>query len=541
MNKQKMKTAVGVLLVSLLYCVPGYAQKKSDREKDGLIGPVRTVRIDRAQFFIEAGKMVEGPRMLAETLVYDAAGRRIESADYLPGGAPDTKSTWKFDDAGREIERSYYVHDSLVRRWVSTYDDKGRIRERTEYGPGGGSVGRLIYEYSATGNQARVTDYGSSDVRKKWDETYDAQRNLLERIEYDADGSSQSKYIYTYDAAGNRTSETHYYKSNGSPHISKSVYIFDENSRLKEEAVYQNGALSSRKVYQYDNRCNRIEAIEYSKKGEVEERATLAYEYAPDGNWTKAKVTLTATDPRRPARPGYVAYRTLTFLGDKAVELRLAAKNGDLNGVKTVIEQGTDVNAKDADGRTATLLAAREGHTVIVQLLLSKGAQVEAKDNEGWTVLMWASEFGHTDVVKLLLASGANVNARSNVEGTALMPAALHGHVEIVRLLLSKGADPNAKARDGSTALMVVAAEGQAEMVRFLLENGAEVNARTKEGTTALMFAAEGGDVESAKALLNKGADVKAANQGGKTALSIATAMGYTEMVKLLKNAKAIK
>ncbi len=38
-----------------------------------------------------------------------------------------------------------------------------------------------------------------------------------------------------------------------------------------------------------------------------------------------------------------------------------AAKQGDIEGVKKVLEQGTDVNARNKDGRTAMIEAARWG------------------------------------------------------------------------------------------------------------------------------------------------------------------------------------
>lgn len=86
-----------VLLTALVSAQDATAQQKSQREQDGLVGPVRTVRIERAQLLNEAGKYIEGPRDLSETMIYDADGRLLESADYLPGGAPDTKSTYKYD------------------------------------------------------------------------------------------------------------------------------------------------------------------------------------------------------------------------------------------------------------------------------------------------------------------------------------------------------------------------------------------------------------------------------------------------------------
>jgi YD repeat-containing protein len=540
MYRQEWKAAISALMAGMLWCVSASGQKKSQREAAGLVGPVRTVRTEKAQIFLQGERTVEGPRMLTEMLVYDAAGRLLESGEYLPGETPDTKSTWKYDNAGREIEHCDFVQGSLVSRSVSTYDQKGRIRELATYDHRGALDRKVIYEYKASGRQARVTEYGREGaVTGSSDETYDAQGRLLESSGRGA--PNQSKHIYTYDAAGNRTSEVEHYVASGSPHDSKSVYIFAEDGRLREETEYRDAALSSRKTYQYDNRGNPIRMVEYKANGEIQEGASLVYEYGSDGNWTKATITLSPIDPNSGPVRGYVAYRSFSVVGDKAVELWLAAKSGDLNAVKTAIEQGADVNAKDSDGRAATVLASREGHAEVVRLLLSKGVPVDTKDNEGWTALMWAAELGHIDVVKLLLGSGASVNARNHAGGAALMPAALQGHTEVVRLLLSKGADVNAEASDGTTALMAVAGKGGADMARLLLSNGGEVNARTRQGATPLMFAAVSSNLETARVLLENGADLNAKTEDGKTALSIASEKEDTEMVRLLKDAKTIK
>ena len=56
------------------------------------------------------------------------------------------------------------------------------------------------------------------------------------------------------------------------------------------------------------------------------------------------------------------------------------------------------------------LEAAKGGQTEKVKALLEAGADVEAKDNDGETVLMVAAVGGYTDVVRTLLEAGADVN-----------------------------------------------------------------------------------------------------------------------------------
>ncbi|MFH1096665.1 MAG: ankyrin repeat domain-containing protein [Candidatus Desantisbacteria bacterium] len=51
--------------------------------------------------------------------------------------------------------------------------------------------------------------------------------------------------------------------------------------------------------------------------------------------------------------------------------------------------------------------AAKEGNTMAVKSLIDKGAKVNAKDKDGLTALIFATQNGHTEIVRLLKQSGA--------------------------------------------------------------------------------------------------------------------------------------
>ena len=70
-----------------------------------------------------------------------------------------------------------------------------------------------------------------------------------------------------------------------------------------------------------------------------------------------------------------------------------AARRGDRNAVRTLIDAGGDVNAPDADGTTALQLAVLADDGESVRLLLHAGARVNAANRYGVTPLDVADTF----------------------------------------------------------------------------------------------------------------------------------------------------
>lgn len=130
-----------------------------------------------------------------------------------------------------------------------------------------------------------------------------------------------------------------------------------------------------------------------------------------------------------------------------------AALDGNLEKVKSFINNGFDVNQANEDGHTVLMLASFNGHTEICEYLLDKDAHIEARDPNGRTALMFASTGPFPETVKLLLDSDANPNSVDHVEKfTPLMHAAAEGHLDVVKILLKNGADKTLKDIDGDTA-----------------------------------------------------------------------------------------
>ncbi len=111
-----------------------------------------------------------------------------------------------------------------------------------------------------------------------------------------------------------------------------------------------------------------------------------------------------------------------------------------------------DVNAK-LKGRTLLHAAAGRGREVIAELLIDNGANVNVKDALAATPLHEAANIGDNELVELLIAKGADVNANDLYGSTPLHQAAHRGRKAVVTLFISKGADVNAMNRESRTPL----------------------------------------------------------------------------------------
>ena len=220
----------------------------------------------------------------------------------------------------------------------------------------------------------------------------------------------------------------------------------------------------------------------------------------------------------------------LTESAEPPLSLQEAVAIGNLDLVKTLIENGAEVDGReDSFFRTALHRAAMSGHRDVLEYLLAKGAQVDAWNGfPGGMPLHYAAEKGHTEIAGLLIAHGADVNAKRTgypSGDTPLHSAVRAGHKDIVELLISKGADVNAKNNEGQTPLDIVTIRNRKDIVELLVAKGADISLHSAVRQRLL---------EKLKELIEKGSDINATDFSGQTALHYAARRGYQEIVELL-------
>ncbi len=246
--------------------------------------------------------------------------------------------------------------------------------------------------------------------------------------------------------------------------------------------------------------------------------------------------------------------------------LLFAARHGDIDSARLLLDAGADIDAPAADGNSPLVLAAMSAHGRLAELLLARGADPDAS-GAGYTALHAAVLRADPGLVRALLAKGANPNARL-VKGTPVprwtyqyvftlkekgatpfMLAAKYLEPGIMRMLVAAGADPTLPLDDGTTALMaavglrlnrsvtrrsrliapeLVAAEWRNEdrvldSVRAAVEAGVAdtVNEPNQRGETALHGAARRGFARVATFLIDQGGELDIENEDGVTPRSL--------------------
>ncbi|KAJ7176323.1 ankyrin repeat-containing domain protein [Mycena crocata] len=212
--------------------------------------------------------------------------------------------------------------------------------------------------------------------------------------------------------------------------------------------------------------------------------------------------------------------------------LHEAARTGDTDYVKSLLEGGTDPNIRNQidEASKALQIASRAGKLEVVLLLIKRGANVNFRGGKYDTALQAAAAGGNLKIVRVLLDSGAHVNILGGEYGTALQAAAFAGHLEIVKMLLAKKADVHLQGGKYGTAL---AASSTVDIAELLLKNGADPNEGSEHGTL-LQRAAHMGKLDVVKLILERGADVNARCGPYGTPLQAASAVGAVDVVQLL-------
>jgi len=213
-----------------------------------------------------------------------------------------------------------------------------------------------------------------------------------------------------------------------------------------------------------------------------------------------------------------------------------AARSGDMDAVRHMLDLGAEPNQKTSLGKTAIMLAAAGGYTDIVKILADRGADVAARDAYGTTAIIAAATAGHAKTTAILLHYGADPTFKDSSGGSALSNATLFGQKDVVLTILDKKPD---LPKDATEELLLIAAGlGHKDISLALLKYGVNIDARGVKERTPLMAAIEFNKSEIVKLLIDHGADTTAKDADGNTVLQLAQNKGNYQIISLLQAIK---
>jgi ankyrin repeat protein len=259
--------------------------------------------------------------------------------------------------------------------------------------------------------------------------------------------------------------------------------------------------------------------------------------------------------------------------GGGLTALVFAAREGDLESAKTLVDSGAQVNQTTEYGWTPLLTATNNRHYKLAEYLIERGANPNIANKGGWTPLYLATDnrnieggdypvpkpdLDHLDFIKFLLEHDADPNARAKdntltrtiftmqwfyeAGATPFVRAAQSSDTVLMQLLLDYGADPFMVTDNGDSALTACggigwvegvtyerSAKENIEAMRMLLDLGLDPNWTSREGRTALMGAGLKGRNDVVTMLVEWGAKLETRDGGSRdTDTNVSAISGHT-------------
>lgn len=181
-------------------------------------------------------------------------------------------------------------------------------------------------------------------------------------------------------------------------------------------------------------------------------------------------------------------------------DLHKAAKKGDVEQVKRLVENGKDIESNDYNEGTPLVVACRNSKHDIARYLLKNGANPNAECRlNGCLALNYITSKGDIEMVKLLVEGGADIDTigYSNFHGAPLRHSIYCGFFDISEYLIENGADVNYQSGEyGYTPLHAACYWGNIDLVRKLLDKGARKDIPAYRGVLPAVIAKNRGKMD---------------------------------------------
>jgi len=197
------------------------------------------------------------------------------------------------------------------------------------------------------------------------------------------------------------------------------------------------------------------------------------------------------------------------------------------------IEPRRLIETKDSNGNTALHIASRNGSLDCVKVLIENGSDIFSVGELGLPI-HYALKYKHTDVLKLLVEQNA---------GCVFIACKIHGGLPLhwcktqqdAKVLFENGTPYNHASFTGDHPIHIMSQRGRLEVAIELVLKNADINARGKHGNTPLHVAINEDQHELVKMLLLFGGDLSLVNDFNETPYLVALRSNKPNGKKILK------
>ena len=201
--------------------------------------------------------------------------------------------------------------------------------------------------------------------------------------------------------------------------------------------------------------------------------------------------------------------------GKHDIGIQLAAREGNVEVVKELLERGVNVTLKGRERSTALLsVLSEDDHVIpqqskidIVKLLLEHGAPVDVQDDKKNTPLKCAIKSRSAEIVKLLIDKINDLALVYQLDkGEYLLEEDVLSSPDVLKLFLDAGANPNiSHSIQEYTPLLKV---DNVDSAKILIVYGANVDQRDTYGVCPILHAVKKSNYKLIELLLESGADI---------------------------------
>jgi len=193
---------------------------------------------------------------------------------------------------------------------------------------------------------------------------------------------------------------------------------------------------------------------------------------------------------------------------------------------KIIIE---NPNKKDENGVSLLMKACKNGNDWEVRTLIENGAEVNTRDKDGWTPLMYAVRYqNNISIINTLIENGAHIRVRNNFNTTPLIMAAQYSqNPDVLKILLK---DRTISENEVYNAFILAVSSNigtdyiKTSKVKLFIDMDIPLNG-TWKGMSPLMYACQYSSSTSViKLLLDNGARTSSLDADGKRAFDYAKA-----------------